>query len=509
MTGPLSTRPAAVWRPAVARGRDVLRSLRGRLVAILALLAAAVVASGFVMVALFEQTTTTRVAQAAADAARGCDAISRAYLVETAGWRDAPPPAGAASHARLMAVVVAALTDRPDIEGGLWQAGSGPLAYAFPTYEGSGPKTDVPPAELPRIGATNAAALAGDRPFLTRVDAGSQTLLVSACPLGGPVAGVTAWTMTRVRSLGGRTSWPFVTGLAILFGALGGASALAVALAVAWSGHIGRIEAALGAHGHGDLPVLPPTGEWELDRIVASLNLAGRRLLASRERTERLSHQVATAERLAAIGRMAAGIAHEIRNPIAAMRLKAEMALVGSAARKDIALATTIEQADRLDALVRRLLTMGERDPPVKKVVPLGAFLAGALDQHRDLAAGRRLALEATASVDEGWFDPDRMSRALDNLVLNALQAEGAGIVRLSAHRGGDSLVLAVADNGRGPAAAIEDHLFEPFVTGRAEGTGLGLSIVREIAEAHGGRARFERVAGWTVFSIEVPWLAS
>ncbi len=135
------------------------RSLRTRLVLILVLLVAAATASGFVMFALFQQSTTAQIGQAAAVAGRACDSIGRAYRFYTTGWTAGPPDLSDAGLRRdLTAVAFTALRDKPMIEGGLWQSEVGPIAYAFPTYEGSGPKTDVPQAELPRIVATNQQA---------------------------------------------------------------------------------------------------------------------------------------------------------------------------------------------------------------------------------------------------------------------------------------------------------------------------------------------------------------
>src|SRR5437588_3555954 len=141
------------------------RSLRGRLFVLLALLVAAALASSVVMVGLFRQSATAQVGQAEALLGRACDAITGAYRFYATGWRG-PGPAleDAGLHRDLAAVVQTALRDRPGIEGGIWQAEAGPLAYAFPTYEGSGPKTDIPEAELARIRAINLAAAANDRP---------------------------------------------------------------------------------------------------------------------------------------------------------------------------------------------------------------------------------------------------------------------------------------------------------------------------------------------------------
>jgi signal transduction histidine kinase len=102
------------------------------------------------------------------------------------------------------------------------------------------------------------------------------------------------------------------------------------------------------------------------------------------------------------------------------------------------------------------------------------------------------------------------MRRALDNLVLNAVEAAPAGTtIVVAARHDHENLVISVRDEGSGPPAQIRDHLFEPFVTGRADGTGLGLSIVREVAVAHGGTARLGSCQAGTVFEIVAPWRPS
>lgn len=108
---------------------------------------------------------------------------------------------------------------------------------------------------------------------------------------------------------------------------------------VSWSRRVGGLEAALAGHAGDAPPELARTGDPDLDRIVDALNRAGRRLDAARRRSEELAARVAASERLAALGRVAAGVAHEIRNPIAAMRLRAENALAtGDEERQERAL---------------------------------------------------------------------------------------------------------------------------------------------------------------------------
>lgn len=493
----------------------MFRSLRGRLTVLLVLLVAAAVGVGALMYGLFRQSATAQAGQAEAEIGRACDAISNAFRFYSAGWKG--PAARADDNALrrdLTAVVQTALRDRPGIEGGIWQADAGSLAYAFPTYQGSGPKTDVPEAELSHIGAVNRAALAGDRQATSRFDASSQILLLTACPLAGPIPNLTAWVMTRVFTLTGNAYWLLMAGLGVLFTAVLAAAALLTRLTMTWSRHVASIETALQAHDVADLPVLPETGERELDRIVTALNCAGGRLADARRRADQLAWQIATGERLAAIGRVAAGIAHEIRNPIAAMRLKAENAMAGDMVsdapgdreRKNQALAMMLGQIERLDALLRRLLSVTEREKLNCTSVALKPFLETCLATHSELARSRRIALECAADGGEANFDPEQMRRAVDNLILNAIQMAPVGTaVNVAARKDRDKLIVAVRDEGSGPPPKIREHLFEPFVTTRADGTGLGLSIVREVATAHGGTARLGHSEAGTVFEIVVP----
>jgi signal transduction histidine kinase len=485
----------------------MFRSLRGRLIILLVLLAAAAIATGALMIGLFRQSATAQVGQADAEIGRACDAVAAAYRFYSAGWQQRVSALDKPSFRNgLTAVVQTALRNRAGVEGGIWQSEAGSLAYAFPTYEGAGPKTDVPQAELSRIRAVNREALAEDRQASTRYDASSQILLITACPLSGPIPGVTGWAMTRVFTFAGRSYQQLMAGLGILFAAVLAAAALLTRLTMKWSRHVSQIERALQAHDIGELPALPRTGERELDRIVKALNEAADRLANARRRADELSRQVAIGERLAAIGRVAAGIAHEIRNPIAAMRLRAENALAGDAERKNQSLSMILDQIERLDGLLRRLLSATERDAASPRCVPLAPFLESCIADHAELARVKRVTLESRAEAEAARFDPEQMRRAIDNLVLNAIEAAPAGShILISARREAETLVVAVHDEGAGPPAEIRDHLFEPFVTGRTEGTGLGLSVVREVAAAHGGTARLAETPVGTTFEIVVP----
>jgi signal transduction histidine kinase len=485
-----------------------MQSLRSRLMVLIALLGCAGLATGALMIGLFYQSASAQAGQAEAQIGRACDSIAATYRFYSAQW---PGPSTSLQdvglQSSLTTVVQTALRDRPGIEGGLWQSDIGALAYAYPTYQGAGPKTDMPQAELSRIQSINAAAQAEDRQTSRRYQATTQVLLLTACPLHGPIPTLTAWTMTRVATFAGRAYQQLMAGLAVLLAAVVVATLLLIRLTLTWSRHVVRIESTLQTNDVMRLPFIQATGEKELDQIIAALNLAGRRLADTSERAEELARQVASGERLASIGRVAAGVAHEIRNPIAAMRLKAENALLADALRQADALSMILGQIERLDRLLKRLLSLTERDPPRRQTTYVRSVLEECVGEHAELALAKGVTLETRIGVETATFDAEQIRRALDNLVLNAIEAAPLhSKIIISAESNGDKLRLAVRDEGAGPPPEIRDHLFEPFVTGRPEGTGLGLSLVREIANAHGGTANLSTAAGGTSFEIVIPW---
>jgi hypothetical protein len=172
----------------------------------------------------FQQTSNARVARSEELVARACRDIADRYQFFMTGW-------GGSSiddHLKrdLVMVVQTALSGATGVEGRIWQADSGSLAYAFPSYEGTGPKTDVPAAEENTIREVNAEALRSARPAVIRQAGRSQVLIVQACPLRGPLPGVTAWTMTRTFTAEGPAYNQLLAGLAVLaltiFGSLVG-----------------------------------------------------------------------------------------------------------------------------------------------------------------------------------------------------------------------------------------------------------------------------------------------
>ena len=280
-----------------------MRSLRARLLVLWALSLAACVAAGALLVQLSSRSTTAQVQRGEAVVAQACDLIRDRYAFYVTGWRGPVPPLeDAALRADLGAAVSLALARQSGVEGGVWQSDAGSLAYAYPTYaspitSGEYANPGPPPGELDGIEAANEQA-ARDEAAVARITASNnQTVLLHACPLPGPIEGLTAWAMTRVQAATAADG--LLGGLGLLFALMLGMSAWLAWMLRSWSRQVGAIEAGLAREADDAPPVLARTGERDLDRIVEALNQAGRRLVQSRQRSAELGTRVVAAERLA------------------------------------------------------------------------------------------------------------------------------------------------------------------------------------------------------------------
>jgi signal transduction histidine kinase len=485
-----------------------VHSLRNRLFGLWGLSLIACIAVGFLLLQLYQQSTEAQVGRAEAVVARACDLIRDRYGFYATGWFG--PQQGQLDdklRSDLATAVGLALAHQAGVEGGIWQSEAGSLAYAFPTYEGTGPKTDLPTAEQDQIQSVNQQAARDEQSVDRRAISGTQTLLLHACPLPGPIGGLTAWTMTRVRAVQGFQ--PLELGLGVLLALMVAMSAWLGRTLLVWGRHVRGIETALRGAGSEGMPTVARTGERELDQIIVALNEAGSRLSEARRDADAMAIRAARAERLAALGRVAAGVAHEIRNPIAAARLQGENALAGDDARRREAIGDMLGQIDRLDGLVGELLAMTQRVEPKPVQVDLSAFLEGQLARHKETAAAKSLAISVQDADGAACLDPLVIGRVLDNLLTNAIRhAPQRGAVTVAAERNPGILTLVVADTGAGVSPDMAEHLFEPFVTGRPEGTGLGLAIARELSDAHRGRLVLRsagNASGGAVFALELP----
>ncbi|UKK85330.1 ATP-binding protein [Sphingopyxis sp. BSN-002] len=228
--------------------------------------------------------------------------------------------------------------------------------------------------------------------------------------------------------------------------------------------------------------------EVEVAARTADLVEANRRFRSARE-------ELAQASRLGTIGQITAGVAHEINQPVAAIRGFAENAGTfldrGEAGRARENLGTIVSLTERIGAIVTELRTFARRSTPALGPVEIAVVIDGALLLVGDRIRERGVAIEREGAVAglRCVADRVRLEQILVNLIQNALDALGgcAGPrIRISVEAG-DEVEITVADNGPGIAPEVADNLFTPFVTGKADGLGLGLGIARDIAREFGG----------------------
>ena len=217
------------------------------------------------------------------------------------------------------------------------------------------------------------------------------------------------------------------------------------------------------------------------------------------------------AERDAHMQQMLAGIAHEVRNPLAGISLYAGILRDELVDDPRAAHAGKIDrEVGYLERVVRDFLDFARRPPPELAPVELSALAREVAELAGPDAAAADLEIEVDAAPLEVRADAGQLRRALLNLVKNAIAAaadvdERGAAVRLSVSRAGDAAVLEVWNRGAAIAPEVKARLFEPFFTTREKGTGLGLAFVADIARAHGGAIEVDSARGETRFRLRLP----
>lgn len=276
---------------------------------------------------------------------------------------------------------------------------------------------------------------------------------------------------------------------------------------------------------------VPLSGSGEVTRLGVAFNHMAERLRADRDALEKrlaeltettadlrsAQEQIVQAEKLASVGRLSAGIAHEIGNPLAAILGLIELLRGGDLPPPEQAefLARIQRETERIHAIIRDLLDFARRgrgaEDPSATARP-GAVVEEALALLRPQKEVARVAIRCELDPDLPRVpgSADRLTQVVMNLLLNAVDAvAGQGTIGVSVRRSGDEAVeIAVDDSGPGIAPEVRAHLFEPFVTTKpaGRGTGLGLAVCHTIIERLGGTIRAEnRTEGGARFVVHLP----
>ena len=246
--------------------------------------------------------------------------------------------------------------------------------------------------------------------------------------------------------------------------------------------------------------------------VIAATILAQFWFRRYRRSRKQLLEAMARKEKLVALGHLAAGVAHEIRNPLSSIKglakYFAERTPPGGESHQ---LAQVMaKEADRLNRVVSELLELVRPAHLNYQTVDINALIRHSLQLVSQDAQSRGIALQFTPRPELTTIsaDPDRLNQVLLNLYLNAMQAIGRdGVIRVTASEADRQRVkIVVTDSGKGMSDEELQAIFTPYFTTKADGTGLGLAVVQNIIEQHGGTIRAESQPGaGAIFTLWLP----
>ena len=236
-------------------------------------------------------------------------------------------------------------------------------------------------------------------------------------------------------------------------------------------------------------------------------------LKASREEITRLHQtQMSRAEHFATLGELAAGLAHEIRNPLAGI---AGVLDIASRDLPDTSPARNVmedakQEAVQINRILTELLDTARPKPPQFRIIDIVGTAEHAVMFARQQAITKRITIEfeVRGSLPTVEHDPAQINQVLLNLLLNAIQSmDKPGVIRVTLKQNDeDAVAITVSDQGKGIAPEHLPNIFRPFFTTKGHGTGLGLSLARRIVESHAGSIRAESTPGeGTQFTVELP----
>jgi len=258
------------------------------------------------------------------------------------------------------------------------------------------------------------------------------------------------------------------------------------------------------------------TGTRRIGLSAQAIREAGTRMgtlitLRDIESRERIGDQLQISERLAALGRVTAGVAHEVKNPLNSMRLWLEVLKANMPVELEPQQAVKMldNEIDRLDRAVKTFLNFTRPVELKLEETDLRWLLEEVIDAARPSInkSGVDLRVDMPTEFPPVLIDRQLIHQGVLNLVLNACDfTDPGGRVTLSLRRNGESAVIAVADSGKGISAEDQKKIFQLFFTTRPGGTGIGLANTFRFVQLHNGRIEFESEAGrGTTFRVELP----
>jgi signal transduction histidine kinase len=440
--------------------------------------------------------------------------------------RDRPP------HPKpnlLRGITTETLQREDGVEGGFYAARADVLiGYAFPTHEGPGAEKGMPERERPTIQNLAREAVAANAVKTFRFEGPHDAIIFVAVPILEQFSGTqatgtadevtgAAWLMERLPGIEGGQSRQ------LLFGSIGfGIAALMTALLAVFvtteiRNGVNIVLQRLGSM-EGGLPEAsqhmarrPPLEEF--DRVLHGIDSLALALQERIENERTLEAQVRHNERLSALGQFAAGIAHELRNPLGTIRMRTQMWQRSSDPEAATRSSTVIlKEIDRLDTIISRLLYFARPIQLQLQAVSLDDLCTATALTWSEKETAKEIQISCNAaSHSVVTADRGRLLQVLDNLMENAVHSAShsnsqGGVVTISTEQEKDFARIDITDDGRGFTSTALRHAMDPFYTTKDNGTGLGLSISFEIVQAHGGELELvNREGGGAVASLRLP----
>ncbi len=239
------------------------------------------------------------------------------------------------------------------------------------------------------------------------------------------------------------------------------------------------------------------------------------------EKLSRYEVEVRRNEQLRTLGRLGAGMAHQLRNSATGARMAIELhqreCTTGAAGADGDSLEVALRQLRLMESYLQRFLTLGRSRPVPHERVALETVVEEVLELVRPNCTHAKIELSVRRPAEpiEVLGEAESLRQVLVNLILNAVEAaarqsDGPPRVIVELQKQDNArAVLCVKDSGPGPAEGVREQLFQPFVSEKPEGAGLGLFVSRRIAEAHGGSIAWHRSDNMTCFTVEIPLIQS
>jgi len=392
-----------------------------------------------------------------------------------------------------------ALATFPRVEGGFYIFQKDQLlGYGYPTHGGPIPKKDIPPTEAKTILQLARRATSQGLPQQLVLYPGLDLLVLRAEPL--PLWGA-VWTMKRLPTTSSEdTHQSVLSVLVVLMNLLVGGWTFYIALQL----HQGvqRLQQSIKAIEEGKAEQIPP--------LNAEMGLLGEAINTMHHRRQELEQRLHRVEYLTSLGQLVAGVAHEVRNPLASMRLNLQYTQRQLQKHNiTMPIPSLLEQVDRLEHLVHRLLYFDQNQQEDLAITSLEAIVEESVSLLRLKAEEQGITLVYRTPAEplpQVPLSRRALGQVMVNLILNAIQASPEeGQVEVGVDQQ-DYLIAWVEDQGQGLPPEDKERVFEPFYSTKPEGTGLGLAISYEIVARHGGHIDLESRPGCTRFSVYLPY---